>query len=471
MNRAGSIVPAAARLRALVDLTGSVLDVASDDKHLVATVVGRLESAAGDPATVWLKPHGGDELVRVGSNHPPALAGDLAAALYCTLDGTPGFEHGEPVVWSADDPAAPSWLRQHGVASVAMAPIRAGDRVLGAIAITRDGDRLPLSGDDVSYLGALGDLSGVAIANARALADTTLVMEALREQNDVMEYMSDALIACDVDRRIVNWNAGAERIYAYTRAEANGCDLFALLATQFFAADGMAVPVEELFAEVAAIGSWRGELRERRADGAPLTMMCSVAARFDHDRQPLGFVLVNRDVTDQRRDEHQAMHDALTGLPNRRMLNRNLYDAFARACRNGSLLAIMFVDLDGFKLVNDKHGHAAGDEVLKTTANRVAGLVRRSDTVSRLDGDEFVVVLEEAGSAANVAVIARRLVETIAEPIKIGQPSVIVRPSIGVVIVEGSDNPQTTPDRLLEASDEAMCVAKRDHLGVWITPA
>jgi diguanylate cyclase (GGDEF)-like protein len=199
--------------------------------------------------------------------------------------------------------------------------------------------------------------------------------------------------------------------------------------------------------------------------------MSSLTARLDHEQLPSGLVVVNRDVTDQRREEHRALHDALTGLPNRRMLNHRLYDSFARACRNNWTLAVLFIDLDGFKPINDTYGHAAGDEVLKATATRLAHLVRRTDTVARLGGDEFVVVLEDAGTVRNISEIADRLVETVAAPIEIGSTAVVVRPSIGIVVAEGSEGLETTPEQLLEAADEAMYVAKRQRLGIWLSPA
>src|SRR5262249_13822339 len=131
--------------------------------------------------------------------------------------------------------------------------------------------------------------------------------------------------------------------------------------------------------------------------------------------------------------------------------------------------AVLFVDLDAFKPINDTYGHAAGDEVLKVTASRLTGLVRRTDTVARLGGDEFVVILEDAGSVVPVTAKATRLVEAVSEPIAIGGTEVRVTTSIGVVVVEGSDGLDTTPERLLEAADEAMYVAKRQRLGIWLS--
>jgi diguanylate cyclase (GGDEF)-like protein len=225
-----------------------------------------------------------------------------------------------------------------------------------------------------------------------------------------------------------------------------------------------------VFEEIANLGQWHGELHERRADGAPLTVMCSLTARGGLADRDTGIVLVNRDVTDQRREEHRALHDALTGLPNRRLLTNRLYDALARRHRTGSTLAVLFVDLDKFKPVNDTYGHAAGDEVLMVTARRLADVVRHSDTVARLGGDEFVVVVEDAGTQENIRCVTRRVVESLAEPIDLGGPKAEVRASIGVAVVNAPQGGgEVAPETLIGIADEAMYEAKHNNWGMRFT--
>jgi diguanylate cyclase (GGDEF)-like protein/PAS domain S-box-containing protein len=440
-----------ARLRAFVEVATATLDAVASESRLATLVVDVIERILGAHATVWILPSDGGPMTRLASVHPQAQEARLETALRTFL-ADPADE---------TDLADLAW---HD--GVAILPMRIRDRLAGAVAVSRpDGE--PFTDDDVDFVHALADATGATVQNARVLADSAEVMEELRQQGELMEYISDALIACDSERRIVNWNAGAERVYGYPQGEALGCDVFALLATNFFTVNGVAVPVEEVFDEIARIGQWHGELHERRADGAPLTVMCSLTLRGGPVGGDAGIVLVNRDVTDQRREEHRALHDALTGLPNRRLLTNRLYDALARRHRTGSALAVLFVDLDKFKPINDTYGHATGDEVLMVTAQRLTDVVRHSDTVARLGGDEFVVVVEEAGTQENIRCVTRRVVESLAEPIDVGGTKVEVRASIGVAVVNAPQGGgEIAPEALIGVADEAMYAAKRKQSGM-----
>lgn len=156
-----------------------------------------------------------------------------------------------------------------------------------------------------------------------------------------------------------------------------------------------------------------------------------------------------------------ALIDGLTGLPNRVVLTDRLAQAFARTFRTGRPLALLFVDLDGFKGVNDTLGHAAGDDLLVVAAHRLRGAVRRSDTVARLDGDEFIVLCEDA-DARTALTIARRVRLAVSGPADITGVHVRVGVSVGVA-VHGCDDPVITPDELLSRADAAMSAAKRRH--------
>ncbi len=152
-----------------------------------------------------------------------------------------------------------------------------------------------------------------------------------------------------------------------------------------------------------------------------------------------------------------ALHDQLTGLPNGRLLVDRLRQALARRGRQSGVLAVLFVDLDQFKRVNDSWRHEGGDTVLRETARRIARAVRPGDTVARPHGDEFVVVCEDIPDAARAEALARRIVDGVAEPINIGNDSVTITCSIGIALI--GDDP-TTAEGVLDRADAAMFRAK-----------
>jgi diguanylate cyclase (GGDEF)-like protein/PAS domain S-box-containing protein len=450
-------------VRVLADVVAAGVDVFGSEDRLLCVAVDAVTAAVGERSLIWLASPGAGGVPVTASSHAAAVEAAIEDAAVCWGLGE------SALVVSADEERA-DWLRAHDLAQVAYLPMLAYGWQLGTLAVTRAAERGPFDEEELAFLGALADVTAVALYNARVVSDSAAAVEELRRQADLMDHISDAMIACDLSHEIVNWNAGAERIYGYTPSEVLGVPLFALLATAFTGPDGAPVDADEVMAQLARTGSWYGELRERRADGAPLVILSSITTRTEVDGSPCGLVVVNRDVTAQRREEHRALHDALTGLPNRRMLNGRLYEAFARACRSKYSIAVFFIDLDGFKPINDTHGHTAGDEVLRATAERLSATVRTSDTVGRLGGDEFLVILEKAGTVDNVTQVAHRIIEAVAEPIEVPGTTVSVRPSIGIALTEQPDASGSAPDRMLDAADKAMYVAKRERRGLAFAP-
>jgi diguanylate cyclase (GGDEF)-like protein len=157
-----------------------------------------------------------------------------------------------------------------------------------------------------------------------------------------------------------------------------------------------------------------------------------------------------------------AEFDSLTGLPNRALFMDRLSTALIRAARSKRAVAVMFIDLDGFKAVNDTHGHAAGDELLKEVARRLEAAVRKSDTVARLAGDEFTVILEELiNPAVDAQRLATKLVETLRRPVVSGDIALRVTASIGLVVHDPELKPDIDAAQLLREADGAMYAAKR----------
>jgi diguanylate cyclase (GGDEF)-like protein/PAS domain S-box-containing protein len=204
--------------------------------------------------------------------------------------------------------------------------------------------------------------------------------------------------------------------------------------------------------------SYQLERRLRRI-GATCWVQVSVALVQD-DAGPCGFLFQLEDVTHRKlaeqRAQHLALHDALTHLPNRLLLLDRMQQALSHASRSGRGVGALFIDLDRFKLINDTHGHEAGDVVLAEVAHRLRRCARAGDTVARLGGDEFIVVCPDVGSERDVLQVAAVLREAVAHPIEIPGGQAVVDASIGIAFGVGHDDPEV----LLRQADQAMYRAK-----------
>jgi diguanylate cyclase (GGDEF)-like protein len=212
----------------------------------------------------------------------------------------------------------------------------------------------------------------------------------------------------------------------------------------------------------------------RRADGVPHVQRLKGGrwVQSIRHRMPDGCMVVLRsDITHfkerERAAQQLAQHDALTGLPNRRLLHDRLLEALARARRTKEIVGVLMIDLDDFKPVNDTHGHKAGDEVLRLTADRLKGCLRVTDTVARFGGDEFVVIAECDAATADVGAVAIKVLEAVSRPIpalwsRVGTPDVQISCSIGA-----SQCPRDSedPDTLIRLADAAMYQAKQTGRG------
>ena len=197
-----------------------------------------------------------------------------------------------------------------------------------------------------------------------------------------------------------------------------------------------------------------------RRDGVEIPVEVSVA--YVPRRQGHLFIAFMHDISERRMLhaslEQMAMKDMLTDLPNRRALLHKLPEALARSARSGRPLAVFFLDLDGFKGVNDRYGHDAGDELLRSLAQRIVATVRRTDTVARLAGDEFVVVLELLSHANDAADGAAKLLPALGQPFALQAATVTLSGSIGIAMHAPGENEGV--EQLLARADTAMYQAK-----------
>jgi diguanylate cyclase (GGDEF)-like protein/PAS domain S-box-containing protein len=208
---------------------------------------------------------------------------------------------------------------------------------------------------------------------------------------------------------------------------------------------------------------YRVEKRYIRADGEVVWAVATVTVIRHDDGEPLHLLGLVQEVTEsKRRQAHLArlaLQDPLTGLANRVLLDDRLRVALARAGRHGALTGVLFLDLDGFKEVNDRHGHHVGDQVLKAVATRLRAVLRPADVVARIGGDEFVAICEELHGLEEAHAIASRVEVAIAEPIPTHAGPLTVHASVGLALAEASDD--MDPDDLVRRADEAMYRAKQ----------
>jgi diguanylate cyclase (GGDEF)-like protein/PAS domain S-box-containing protein len=243
--------------------------------------------------------------------------------------------------------------------------------------------------------------------------------------------------------------------------EADRVTLKALLTSQSY----------ERFVEVAmpavqAKGVWRGELALTRRDGGTMPVSQVIIGHRGPSDELLRLSFIARDVTEQRDHAellaHRALHDELTGLPNRRLFFDRLDMGLARAARTQQLLGVLFIDVDGFKAINDTLGHEAGDRVLVAVGDRLSQCMRASDTLARLGGDEFIVLCENLSDERSALEIAGRLIAATAEPISVANTVVTTSVSIGIAIASGTG---TGADELVHAADTLMYEAKKAGKG------
>ncbi|MFL6716484.1 MAG: PAS domain S-box protein [Burkholderiaceae bacterium] len=283
----------------------------------------------------------------------------------------------------------------------------------------------------------------------------------------VIENTYDAYVSTDEEGRVITWNQRAESTFGWSATEAIGQPLEDLIIPEGMRArhrEGMA---RYLRTGVKIALDKRLEVPAQRKDGTPLVVeLCATAL---HMRDRTMFSAFLHDITQRKameaEREREARHDALTGLLNRRAFMELLPQALARADRSGKPLALLFIDLDGFKAVNDTLGHEAGDAVLKHAGAVLMQSVRQTDSVVRLAGDEFVAVLENLSlSAADGHIVAEKILAKLGAPLLLDHGKAQVSASIGMAVyAPGSDR---TPSALIHEADGWMYQAKQAGKGL-----
>ena len=331
---------------------------------------------------------------------------------------------------------------------------RRGHALLETADRRRDGTAVPV---EVSARHVEDEPHDCIIATLRDISVRKLAEEKQRLAASVFQSSLEGIVITDPDANIVDANDACCRITGYARKELIGRN------PRIFKSDRQdATFYRRMWAAVKRKGCWSGEIWNRRKDGAIFPEQLSITAVRDDAAAVSHYVAVFTDISalkhHERQLEHIAQHDALTGLPNRVLLANRVRQAVGRARSGDGIVALGYLDLDGFKPINDRYGHNVGDRLLVEVARRLRNALRDADTVARLGGDEFAFLLDNLAQADECRGTLDRILATIAQPIILDEAAVTVSASIGVTRFPLDDN---DPDTLLRHADQAMYVAKQ----------
>ncbi|MHB8508115.1 MAG: EAL domain-containing protein [Candidatus Dormibacteria bacterium] len=307
------------------------------------------------------------------------------------------------------------------------------------------------------------DAHGRATTIVGVAVDVTERWEAEQAYGLLVDVTNDAFVGMDGDGLVTEWNRAAERIFGWSTVAAVARPMAELIIPARYRA-AFAITLKQVpsggSASVPAGGPI--EITAMRADGSEFPAEISLAAL--RLRRGMAFRAFIRDITQRKEMEarlrERALVDDLTGLPNRALVGDRLDRALSRLTRSDTSLAVLFVDLDRFKVINDSLGHAAGDELLRSVASRFRAAIRPADTVGRFGGDEFVVICEDV-SEIEVSNLARRLLDALQSPILVENRQIHASVSIGIALTDSSER---LAQDLVRDADAAMYRAK-EHGG------
>ena len=320
--------------------------------------------------------------------------------------------------------------------------------VLGVFAFSWEQPAAPDAGD-IELMREAAQLAGLAIERKRTENELQIAAS-------VHQAISEAITITDADNRIIAINPAFTQVTGYAAHEAIGQNARLLKSGRH------ELPFyQEMWQTLETTGRWQGEIWNRRKSGEEYPEWLSINTIYDSNGKVLRRIAMSSDITEKKRTEEtiwrQANYDFLTELPNRRLFRDRLQQEIMKAQRADLYVALLFVDLDRFKEVNDTLGHHTGDLLLIEAARRVRECVRATDTVARLGGDEFTVIMSELADTARVGEVAQAMLLALAAPFALGTETVYVSASIGITIFPSdADNVES----LLKNADQAMYAAK-----------
>jgi diguanylate cyclase (GGDEF)-like protein/PAS domain S-box-containing protein len=451
------------RLRLVLETERMVAEHGDDLQAVLQLVADRMPAIVdGSGASVSLVE--GDELVT------RATSGDAAMAPRRPISESISrfaIETAAPVliVDARTDPRINQATRAMvGNESVICVPFVRGDEVIGILHVFSNDRARPLDENDSETLELLSVVVSAAIGRAAEDEARREAARALTRFRDLFDGASLGILRLDGGTEILEANPAVEQMLGESGQQLTGRRF-----SDYLVGDHRAL-VETRLSEMLADRRQRFELEVRCQRRTGELRWCYLRAVVDHSESVAHVTAMVEDVTARKRaqsaltrqlevNEHQALHDPLTGLPNRRLFTERIGQAIRMAKRRGARMAVLVMDLDRFKEVNDLLGHPAGDELLVTVGERIQGVIRESDTVARLGGDEFGLLLPELDSAEGVRPVLERIRLALERPISVNTLPLSIEASIGVAVYPEHG---TETQLLLQRADVAMYQAKRE---------
>jgi diguanylate cyclase (GGDEF)-like protein/PAS domain S-box-containing protein len=346
---------------------------------------------------------------------------------------------------------------------IVVAPLMVREELQGVMVI---GTALPMPALVVEALEALTSQVSLALESA-ALTQDLLIRQSEARFASLVKNSSDVVLVIEPDTTVRYASPSAERVLGYLPDQLEGRRI-----TELVHHDDLTRALAFLSSTADAEGHpGLMEFRVLHADGGFLYTE-TLRTTLLHDPNVRGIVLNMRDISERKAFEeqlaHQAFHDSVTGLANRALFRDRVTHALERRQRDAKPVAVLFMDLDDFKTVNDSMGHAAGDQLLREVGERIRSELRAADTAARLGGDEFAVLIEDGGEGIEAVDVADRLMRSLEAPFHIDGKEVYARASLGIAIAEGSlgsESGEASAEELLRNADVAMYMAKENGKG------
>ena len=421
-----------------------VLDVETEDSSVICSIL--LTDNAGERLHYGAAPH-------LPDFYNAAIEG-LVIGPEVGSCGT--ATHSGTRVIVEDIRAHPYWVHFREVAlrasllSCWSEPIKSSSgKILGAFAVYH---REPCKPDpaDIRRIEIAANVAGVAIERSQFFEEREIAAM-------VYDHSSEAMVVTDAEECVIAINAAFTQITGYASQEILGKPIVFNIKTARDAA------YRQMKAAVLATGIWQGELWSYRKEGERFPCRVTINSVYDIQGRLVRRIVLLSDITEQKRSDEliwqQANYDPLVGLPNRRLFRDRLEQEILKASRGGMRTALLFLDLDRFKEINDRLGHDAGDRLLIEAAKRIASCVRESDTLARLGGDEFTVILSNIESDEAIERVARAILEQMVLPFHLLKEHVHISASIGITVYP---NDAEEFDELIKNADLAMYAAKNE---------